>query len=393
MSFSIISICASPQLRETLEFVSQALRYDPVTVINEYITPADKIGLDAVPDSLPVVVISLDDNLEAGLVTAGIFSKMQNPKFRVIVASTSRDGDVIIGIIKAGYDLLSLPTTTGEVLTALKRVTSAAHLQAAAKDAGKIYLFAGTSGGGGTTTIATHVAVALATEGKKTLLVDHHRSLGHAALYLDIGNKGRSIYDCVENESRLDDDLFRSYIVSHPGSELDVLCSPQVVTAGFGEDKLDTFKSVVSFLRTQYSYIIFDMNASDREMGFLSAEAEKVFFVTSAEVAPMRDLLRYCDFLGSKGNPKFQVVVNHEGRSPITAIHLGKHADLVVAAKFAELAGHVPAATNAGKTVEPEVQSFHESLNTLLNAIDPQPVQEATKKKNWFSLGSLGKGR
>lgn len=393
MSFSIISFSAGPQLREALEFASQVMHYDPVKAFDGYITPADKIEPTSGTDTTPIVVVSLDDNPDAGLVTAEIFSKMQNPKFRVIVASSSRDVDVILGIVKAGHELLSLPTTTGEVVTALKRVTPAAHMQAAVKDAGKIYLFAGTSGGGGTTTIATHVAVALATEGKKTLLVDYHRMLGHAALYLYIENKGRSIYDCVENASRLDDDLLGSYIVRHPGSELDVLCSPEVVTAGSWEDKLDAFKSVVSFLRSQYSYIIFDMNASDSQIGFLSAEAEKVFFVTSAEVAPMRDLLRYSDFLGSKGNPKFQVVVNHEGRSAITASDLGKHTGLVVAAKFAEIAGHVPTATNAGKTVEPEVHGFHESLNALLNAIDPQPVQEAPKKKSWFLLGSLGKGR
>jgi septum formation inhibitor-activating ATPase MinD len=390
MSFSLISVCANPFLLETLEFVSQAMRYDPVNALPFYITPADKIDLhpDADADVSPVVVVSLDQDHEAGLITADVFSKMKNPKYRVIVASSSGDGNVIIGLIKSGYELLPLPTTQAEVLTLLKRGNPASS-QAGAKDAGKVFLFAGTSGGGGTTTIATHVAVALAVDGAKTLLVDHHKTLGHAALYLDIGNKGRSIYDCVENVSRLDEDLLRSYIEPQSCSGLDVLCSPETVTVNSDAGDLDALKEVVTFLRSQYKYIIFDMNASDREMGILSAEAEKVFFVTSAEVAPMRDLLRYSDYLGGKGATKFQVVVNHEGRSSINASHMEKHTGLVVAATFAETA-QVQAATNEGKTVAPEVHGFHESLSVLLNIIDPQPIQEEPKKK---SLLSWWKGR
>jgi pilus assembly protein CpaE len=384
MPISIISISADEQLQETLEYVSQALCFGTVTAIDRYISPTDTVQINAGSDSSPVVVISLDVDREAGLVTADILSKMQNPKFRVIVASSSQDVNLILGIIKEGkYEFLPLPTTTAQVMAAFKRAVPAGMSLENVQDTGKVYLFAGTSGGAGTTTIATHVAVALASEGKKTLLVDYHRSLGHAALYLNLQNNGRSLFDLIANEARLDESLLGSYIVQH-STGLDVLCSSENIV-GAGDETHGAFKKILAFLRLQYGYIVFDLKAGDPDMAILVPEAERVFFVTSAEVAAMRDLHRYAEFYG-KGDPKFEVVVNHEGRSAVTAAHIEGHTGLVIAAKFAEVSGRISDATNQGNTVDLEVRSFHESLGVMLNAIDPQPVQEEPKK-SWFSWG------
>ncbi len=128
-----------------------------------------------------------------------------------------------------------------------------------------------------TTTIASHVAVALASEGKKTILVDHHRELGHVALYLNVQNNGRSIYDLVTNEERLDDSLLSSYVVQH-NIGLDVLCSPESWAVRVERD-VEAFKKALSFLRSRYRYVIFDSVASDPELSIVAAEAERVYFV------------------------------------------------------------------------------------------------------------------
>jgi pilus assembly protein CpaE len=384
MPIAIISVCADQSLQEALDYVSEMQRLGPVGKIGHYIDPDDTLKFNTGSETTLVAFVSLDGDPAGGLQTAEILRQSEDPKIEVIVASSSRDVDLLLGIVKEGkFGFLPLPANTGDVMAALKRTGQMQQAKRAGviREAGKVYLFAGVSGGGGTTTIATHVALSLASEGKKTILVDHHRLLGHAALYLNIQNSGRSIYDLIQNEGRLDESLLESYVARH-SSCLDLLCSPEVAgdsASGMG----DTFKRIIAFLRSQYSYVIFDSDASDVESGITAAEAEKVFFVVSAEVAPLRDLSRYSELYG-KDDPKYQVVVNHEGRSPVTASHVADTTGLEVVATFAELDGDISAATNAGRPVASDVRSFHSSLRELLNVIDPrEETQPETKKSFW----------
>ncbi len=392
MSISIISVKADQQLQETLENAAVSLRAEKVTEVSDYIDPTHTIQWNAEPGVTPVVIVSLDDDVEAGFATVEVFARMQNPRVGVVVASSHRDADVLFRVVKAGYSFLSLPAKVEEALDAIKRSLPVDSAHDTSKDSGKVYVFVGTSGGVGVTTIATHIGIALASEGKKPILVDHHQRLGHVALYLNIQNNGSSICDLVSNEERLDDSLLSSYVVRHV-SGLDVLCSLESVAAPAEKNK-DAFKKVIAFLRSRYSHVIFDSEFGDSpmpgasEFSVVAAEAERVFYVTSAEIAPMRDLVRYAEAYG-KVEPKFQAVVSHEGKSPVTALSIEEKTGLKVAAKFAELSD-ISDAVNAGKTVDLEVRSFHESLGVLLNAIDPNGAPEEQtlpQKKSWFPWG------
>jgi pilus assembly protein CpaE len=385
MPIPIISVCVDQQLQETLEAVAQSNQLGPVTQISSYISRTDSIKLNHEYESAtPVVFISLDENYSAGMETAEVLREMQNPRFAVVVASSSRNVDEILDIIKTGNTLLHLPANQEEVMTNLRKAVQMNSHDDNKKDDGKAYFFAGTSGGAGTTTIACHVAVALANEGKKTLLVDHHISLGHVALYLDISNSGRSIYDLVSNQERLDDSLLGSYTVTHD-SGLDVLCSPDAINSTV-EPSADALKNALRYLRSKYNFIIFDSSASDTELPNLVAEAERIYFVASAEVASMRNLLRYAAYFG-KNSSKYQIVVNHEGRSAITGEHIEERVGLVLAAAFKEQPT-ISAATNAGRVVDTEDREFYKSLNTLLDSMDPREVQEDQQQgKRWFLWG------
>ncbi len=54
---------------------------------------------------------------------------MQHPRFGVVVASSSRDVDVVLSIVKSGYGFLSLPATPGEAMVALKRAVQVEQAQ------------------------------------------------------------------------------------------------------------------------------------------------------------------------------------------------------------------------------------------------------------------------
>jgi pilus assembly protein CpaE len=367
--------------------VTQILKLGPVYNIDHYISPLDDATYKGKPNTIPVAVVSIDEDREAGFQTAEILRNHPDASFHVIIATASQDASLILSILREGkYGFLSLPATANQVLAELKKITPASATTVETKKDGKVFLFAGTNGGAGTTTVAVNTAVALAEGGKKTILIDHHRILGHVALYLGLPNSTRSIYDVLANDERMDDSLFGTYVVQH-SSGLDVLCSPDVLGAAQKEiEKPETFKRVVTFLRNRYEFILFDSFAGDIETGIVAAEADMVFFVVSAEVAPIRDLTQYVTFYG-KGDNKIQVIVNHEGRSAITAQEVADHVGIPVVTSFAEVNGSVSTAVNAGMPVPAEVRGFHEPLTTLLDLIDPREFkEEEPKKKSWIPI-------
>jgi len=385
MTLAILSVRADQRLQDSLQDAAAELHVGSVYHFDHYISHDDATEYHGGPDVVPVVFVSIDDNKQNGFETAEIFRNNPEAEFKVIVVSSSRDVDMILDVLSEGrYGFLALPATSAEVIAVIKRVAPAQpQTTASAREHGKVYVFAGVNGGAGNTTIAVNCAVALAESGKKVLLVDHHRLLGHAGLFLNLPSSSRSIYDLIENEERIDRSLLTSYILEH-SSGLDVLCSPEIRATTI-EDKPEAFRNVIAFLRTQYECVIFDSQAGSIEAETLYVAADRAFFVVSAEVAPMRDLLRYVELYG-RNVSKFQVVVNHEGRSAITAEHISETSGLDVAAQFPYLNGAVAAAVNAGRTVSSDVRGFREPLSALLNAIDPSEAKKRTGK-SWFSWG------
>jgi len=388
MALGIISVCTDKQFQESLKHVAAGLHVGTVYNVDHYISLGDAMQYTGGPDVTPVAFVSIDDNKEQGFETAEILLNHPDADFKVIMVSSSRDGDLILEVLRGDkYGFLALPSTPTEVIAAINRIVPGQpHETALAKKDGKVYVCAGVNGGAGNTTIAVNLAVSLAERGKKTLLVDQHPMLGHAGLFLNLQASARSIYGLVENAGRIDGSLLSSYILGH-SSGLDVLCSPET-RATTVESKPEIFKKVVAFLRTQYEYVIVDCDAGSIEAEVVFAEAHRTFYVVSAEVAPMRDLLRYAELYG-RNDTKYQIIVNHEGRSAITAGHISDKVGLPVVAHFPYLSDKVAAATNAGRTISPDIRGFSEPLSALLEVIAPGEYKKKAQRA-WFSWGKRG---
>ena len=79
----------------------------------------------------------------------------------------------------------------------------------------KLLVVAGAKGGVGTTTVAVNLAVQLARgAGKRVVLFDLGRPLGHAALLLDLETRF-SFRAAVESLDRLDSHLFSGLLANH----------------------------------------------------------------------------------------------------------------------------------------------------------------------------------
>lgn len=379
MTLALISIAADSALRTTLDGAARNLGLAAAIHLDNYVSAGGRIDYESDPGTLAVVFIALDQEGGAALETAKALRVVPNAHFQIVLASEAMDMGLMRKLLLAGEDtLLPLPATAPEVVTLLNRLSQKAR-DAGSDAGGRIILFAGVNGGAGTTTLATHTAVRLAEEGKRTLLVDGRRKLGHAGLYLGLSQSRGSLWTLAAS-AKLDDSLVASFVVAH-SSGLDVLCSASQIEEDFSFTG-DSLGEAMKFLKAHYDFVLADVAASEETTPSLIAAADMVLFVATAEVAPLRDLTRWSSFYGA-GDGRFHSVITHLGRGPITARHIEQTSGLPMAASLPELNGDVSSAINAGELVDGRVKEFYGAINSILDLAAPRPAQQEEVKSGW----------
>src|SRR5271157_5425692 len=177
---------------------------------------------------------------------------------------------------------------------------------------GSVLAFLGARGGAGTTTLVVHLSTFLAQLcGKKVLLVDQHRQLGHAALYLGLPVAEYHFYDLARNIDRVDADLLNGFVV-HEVNGVDVLPGPEGLY-GLTDVPLSSIQQTIRYLRGTYEYVVIDCcqgvgNANEATI----AECDQIYLVATPDVPALRDLSRYVDRLLQYDLPpgKVNVVIN-----------------------------------------------------------------------------------
>ena len=128
------------------------------------------------------------------------------------------------------------------------------------------------------------------------LLVDNHAQLEHVALYLGMDGSHHHFYDLVQNVSRLDQELLRGFIATHP-SGLDVLSSPDIYGEVWKSDT-DSVERTLEFLSTQYDFVLLDCEASFEDISLaVIALSNWIYLIATPEIGAIRDLSRYVDGL------------------------------------------------------------------------------------------------
>ncbi len=145
----------------------------------------------------------------------------------VMAYSVRVDMRLAVRFMRAGArEFLTLPLDPIEVAAALRRAS--AHREAPSQEerpAGKVFVFLGTKGGCGVTTVASNFALALAQESSRnTLLIDLGLPLGDVAINLGMVNE-YSVATALQYPNRLDANMLSSIVVKHR-SGLSVLAAP-----------------------------------------------------------------------------------------------------------------------------------------------------------------------
>jgi pilus assembly protein CpaE len=303
-----------------------------------------------------VAVVDFDKDPELALETAEFLRQSFYHKIAILALSSTTDPDLLLRAMRAGYsEFLAKPFDSDEFTDTLTRLDQRwTATIGRPQNSGKILSFFGAKGGVGTTTLAVHLAMFLVKGfGKKVLLIDNHPQLGHVVLYLGMDGSNHHFYDLVQNVSRLDQDLLRGFIATHP-SGLDVLSSPDVY-GGVWKTDTDSVERTLEFLSTQYDFVVVDSEASFDDINLaVVALSNWIYLIATPEIGAIRDLSRYVDGLiqNEQATKKLQVVINrYSSHEAVTIEQIEKAVHLPIAFKIANNYSQLVQSINIGEPV------------------------------------------
>jgi pilus assembly protein CpaE len=294
--------------------------------LKKFLIGMDKVWLEAdcsryeffqeiVGETTPdVAIIAIDGDTEKALSLVADISRA-HPSCGVIVVSTATDGQLILRAMRSGArEFLNSPVQLEELMGALDRVSVSGSGGAQRSKSGVIIPIAGASGGVGTTSIAVNVAVSLAQNPERSVvLVDLDLSLGDADILLDL-MADYTLLDVAQNISRLDLALLRKSLTKHQSG---VYLLPRPVQIedndAISEDDL---RKVLGLLKASFSHVIIDLSKSYNRLDMLAIEASSyVVLLTQLDLPCLRNVVRLLtSFERFEGvSDRVKVVVNRAG--------------------------------------------------------------------------------
>jgi len=312
----VVTICVDPgsadqvrqaTLREYGNFVGELQDYSPR---EGELQPLLKLQ----NAEASVCVIDFDRDHERAVQAAHILQQMLHGKTTLIALSEKNEPALILEAMRAGCsEYLTKPLSIEALCESLTRLRDRLKsTEAAPKTLGKTLAFLGCRGGAGCTTLAVHLAMFLCRPfGKKVLIADQHRQLGHVGLYLGLDGASYDFYELIRNVARLDRTLLNSF-VTHHSSGLDVLPSPSVLN-GVPSISLDAIERAVHYLAEIYEYVIIDSPRGIGDLNLVTIDCcDELYLIATPDVPALRDLSRYIDRLLQCSVPpaKLKVVIN-----------------------------------------------------------------------------------
>jgi pilus assembly protein CpaE len=230
---AVIAVCLDPPSYQALShFMASVPGAVLIGNLDHYSGAEREIGRALDLAHTRICFIDYDQNTEEAIwVTERLHSEY--PEIHTFAVSSYPEPDGIIAAMRAGCaEYLLKPVQPERMLDGLARVEAKQKEKGRSKVRGKVITLIGAKGGTGVTSLALHLALELAQDGKrKCLLVDLHPALGDASLYLGTGRHQYSFYELASHRDRLDEDLLKGFLLHH-NSGLHLLDSPAAVGGG-----------------------------------------------------------------------------------------------------------------------------------------------------------------
>jgi pilus assembly protein CpaE len=348
--------------------------------------PADHDALTRILEQdYDVIILDLDSDPETALGVVRTISTQSSAT--VMVYSAKSDVDLVVRSMRAGArEFLNLPVTTGNMAEALARVSAQRPAPRSAKKSGsrKLFVFLGTKGGCGVTTLAANFAVCVAQEsGQNTLLIDLGVPIGDTAINLGMVPK-YSTANALEDASRLDGRFLASLLAKH-ASGLNVLAAPNEFPPAPATNA--AVDRLISVAKQNYDYVVVDAGSrADLKGSAVFDDSAIIYLITQVGISELRNANRMISQLfGPRANP-LQIVLNR-----YTTRSLGFDEDHITKALTMPAEWRIP----------DDYAAAHRTQNTATAiAMDDSPIsrairqmakaacgiQEDTEKKRLFGL-------
>ncbi|HEX5386802.1 MAG TPA: AAA family ATPase [Gemmatimonadales bacterium] len=302
-----------------------------------------------------LVFLDLHEDPETGIRFAHFLADM-SPDLKIVAIGPELAPDLLMAAMRAGVsDYLLRPINPEALKSSIERFSQKiGRAQNEAQRVGQILSLFSPKGGGGSTTLATNLAIVLhRLTGKKTLLVDLDLELGESALALGVQPRF-SFIDFVENFRRMDASLLASYIERHD-SGIHLLSAP------FQPEKAETItadqvRRILGFLRQHYEYVVVDTPRSFAPSTLAAFEqSDLVFIVTTVDLPSLRNIQRGFPLLKRvlpRGVEQVRLVVNrYNANDPVTVRDVEESLGMKVFSKISNDYEAVMSSLNEGKPV------------------------------------------
>jgi pilus assembly protein CpaE len=278
-----------------------------ITEIPSFPGNVDELG-KLLPITYNVVLFNVDCDRALAYELAEYLSG--NPRTYAMAYSSRADTKMAVQIMRAGArEFFTTPVDPDEIAAAMQRAAEHyAENTPQSQKASQLFVFLGTKGGCGVTTLAANFALALAQESAgSTLLIDLGLPLGDVAINLGIKTE-YSVVSALQLTDRLDAGLLSQLVVKH-STGLAVLESP----SDFSDSSmpLDSLDKLVSVARGGYEFVVVDVGSRiDLLNTSLFDKSAIVYLITQVGISEMLNANRMVSKFFFTRDETLQIVLN-----------------------------------------------------------------------------------
>ncbi len=361
------------------------LRYDSDPLVMQNLQRAE----------VPVWVIGFDRDRSAAIVACQAIQQATHGHCSLVAVSDNADAAPILEAMRAGCsEYLTSPVHVDQFAGAVERLRMRldSRKTIVPKPTGRIVAMLGVRGGAGATTLAVHLGSFLAGQyGKRTLLLDEHRRLGHVSLYLGAEEANYHFYELVRNIGRLDESLLQGFVIHH-SSCLDILPSPDSFDDA-ANVSLEDIQRAIRFLGQNYEFVVIDCPHGVHNLSLATIDCcDELYLIATPDVPALRDLSSCINsFLQSNVPPeKIKVVINRYSSDGALGLQqIEKAIQQPISITIPNASSDLIRAMNTGSPVLPHRKSeFTTQMKKWVATLVPGAEQETSEPKRRFAFWS-----
>lgn len=283
--------------------------------MGEVCTSYEAVAASVAADVPDLILIDVDDGPEAAV---ALIQRLQHdhPEAAILPASSRRDSDLILRLVRAGArEFLGLPAAMEELLPAIDRLVKGGEEGTNARRSARVIAVAGATGGVGCTAVAINLATSLAKIPENSVaLADFDLLLGSVNTCLDVVSD-RTLLEVATDVDRIDLTLLKRSLTRHV-SGLHILPRPLSMEDVSRIDP-EALRRVISLLKAAFQTVIIDTSRGLQAWDFVALEsADEILMVVQLEPVCLHNTVRLLTLLRHQFEgiaSKIKIVANRVG--------------------------------------------------------------------------------